>query len=345
MSQQTTGRHVDVPDSLAAQVLWAIAWIATQQGAATPRAVKDWLRVQGSVDACTDYLESQGLILPAANNKGLPGFAPTHDALGPILNAERAVLGRDAKILTNLADFASFNRDVSTNAMIAGANEARKTANSDDIRRIDKIVLMKTFREFVLGAEEFGALCLSIRERYRNGMFQVFLNYQPREVTEFYQEVQQSPGVSILTLLNLPSISSLKTQVDEPQIPGDAFEQDLANLRTRVGEIADEYSDRNVRTAMNKAKHGFAVMEDIAPIPGSQPLADNEVAVIVGSEFDPNAPDVGEQWRVICLKTEFTEAYRIKTEVVRRTEVALSRFVSGLVDRGADLTLGTSIVP
>jgi hypothetical protein len=60
MSQHTAGRYVGAPDSLPAQVLWATAWIATEHGAATHRAVKDWLRAHGRVDACTDYLESQG---------------------------------------------------------------------------------------------------------------------------------------------------------------------------------------------------------------------------------------------------------------------------------------------
>jgi hypothetical protein len=155
--------------------------------------------------------------------------------------------------------------------------------------------------EYIALLEAFGILCLSIKKRKTQSMFWSYVNIEPEEVGQYFNEIytsKRSPSYS--RLLGLPTERELVTfhlsifpegATDKPSI--DSYRGYAQNMQL----IASTYCGENKLSvrAYNKLKHGFPIVEGTGWLHSlSEP---DKIAVIVE---DPTISKTGRVglWRL-----------------------------------------------
>ena len=184
---------------------------------------------------------------------------------------------RDVLFLQDLYSFGWYNRDITAMVLYDSVADIMRYYDPNRVEtdrpliepdRAQKILRTKLFAELLALLEGFGVLCLSIRERKRKSVLWTFLNAEPQEVTQFYQQVLSSSQTSnVKRLLNLPSRTEIEKAVSSFPSSPLADIQDLnkqyESLGTNIRVLAELYRDNvgaNVRI-YNKVKHVFSIID------------------------------------------------------------------------------------
>lgn len=287
--------------------LWAIGRLskAAESGVTTDRDVALAIRLgkkydrdkgaQRSLRAAIDVLLQDGLAR-AGSAAGLARYTSlgvTPEGAAKIVAIESAFLGRDLLFLTDLLGMAKANRLVNAHLLDQAARSGAVPEGLDR-QRYHKILRVKLFQEFVLGVEEVGALCFAVRERGDNGILFQYLNYDVKDIATFYREVLGNVFAPLDVLLALPSRGEIKARVasDEAERIFLFFEV-YGNWLRQGADVYVENEKAAVR-AMNKAKHGFTVVNDPALIGSRGPHGIDEVTILIGNTWEDG--DAGPEW-------------------------------------------------
>lgn len=200
---------------------------------------------------------------------------------------------RDVAFVYDLYSWSWYNKQVTAIVLYSAILEisryfdpARQTQHILPIEplRAQKILRAKLFAEFVSLLESFGILCLAIRNRSKKSILWSFLNTEPQEVNQFFQNVLQKKKLSVHGLLKLPRPSEFNratSDADSPlsglNYPQDTYNTYVANIRL-IAEMYRDAGGLNVIT-YNKIKHGFNVFEGTALIEPPLDLSDAHVIV------------------------------------------------------------------
>lgn len=136
-----------------------------------------------------------------------------------------------------------------------------------------KVLTAKLAAEMISALEDLGALALSIGNRVGAGILYEYLNYKPREVTQFYKRIQQ--GVPVRELLRLPEDEALQSFMGRPSTK--TFVKGLDGLQSAMETAAVNYLALNGKLVVtyNKIKHGFVVVVRLGKlVPGKEPPTD-----------------------------------------------------------------------
>lgn len=187
---------------------------------------------------------------------------------------------RDIKFLHDLYSYGWYNRNLASIILYESIVTIRhyyaegrqyELIPMIEAGRAQKILRLKIFAEYMALLEAFGYLCIAIRERKTRSMIWTYLNSEPQEVVQFYNQVLNYRKLPNLPrLLNLPTPSQIKkASVKHPEIIlpeleklGDRdgiYEPILQNIRI-CAELYRDNSGLNVRI-YNKIKHVFSIIE------------------------------------------------------------------------------------
>jgi hypothetical protein len=186
----------------------------------------------------------------------------------------------DTAFLYDIFSFGWYNRLVSALAMYDQIVRIKDFSAAYDLlvqpNRAQKILRAKLFAEYVALLESFGGLCISLRERHNSSIRETFINVQPFQVAEFYNNILQSKKDSIAKHLKFPPPEKLKDAAhanELKEIDLVYIKSSYRNLGLKIKEIAKQYTAKKsllVRN-YNKVKHCFPVVEGtnwlMPPIP------------------------------------------------------------------------------
>jgi hypothetical protein len=147
-----------------------------------------------------------------------------------------------------------------------------------------QILRSKIFAENIALLEAFGTLCLAIAKRKTQSFMWTFLNTDPQDVTQFYDNIISSKPKSLQRLLKLPSLRLVQEAIDAGtnlSIPGlpdltepitieqvrydyeahcENFIRIAQTYREPLGGASNEHKYNNV-TIYNKIKHIFSLVK------------------------------------------------------------------------------------
>lgn len=184
---------------------------------------------------------------------------------------------RDVNFLKDLYSFGWYNHDLAAIVLYEGVVDVERYYHQErpeDFRplveavRSQQILRAKIFAEFIALLEVFGNLCITIRERKTKSMIWTYLNTEPNDVAQFYDQVLSYPKPPTLTrLLKLPTRSQIRRVAEfnkEISLPEVERLDDLYGPFVKNIEIlAQLYRDKasvNVQI-YNKIKHVFPIIE------------------------------------------------------------------------------------
>jgi hypothetical protein len=187
---------------------------------------------------------------------------------------------RDIHFLKDLYSFGWYNRDLTAIVLYESVATVEHYYNPGrldnhkplvETSRAQKILRLKIFAEYIALLEAFGYLCIAIRERRKKSIPWTYINTDPQEVVQFYNQILSNPNPpSLHRLLKLPSLSQVQkaavSHLDAifPELEkiGDAngiYAPFIQNIRI-CAELYRDKSDLNVRI-YNKIKHVFSIVE------------------------------------------------------------------------------------
>lgn len=139
-----------------------------------------------------------------------------------------------------------------------------------------KILRAKIFAELISLLEAFGVLGIAITKRKKQSFMWTYLNTDPQDVTQWYNNILNNPSRPLDQLLKLPRITAIRKALEKgvqttfPSIPDalplldiEVFIKDYTHLMKDIVLIAKMYSINdgvNVRI-YNKIKHIFSLVE------------------------------------------------------------------------------------
>lgn len=174
--------------------------------------------VQGTCWRCGADKDSNWIFCPACSARLIDKRNPSPPNLA-----------RDTHFLYDLYCFGWYNHHVATLVLYDAA------AAIDDAAAIDRwdnpnipenyqlvvekglaqqILRAKIFAENIALLEAFGTLCLAIARRRTQSFMWTFLNTEPQDVTQFYDNVIATNPASLQRLLKLPSLASVQKAID-----------------------------------------------------------------------------------------------------------------------------------
>lgn len=130
---------------------------------------------------------------------------------------------RDTHFLYDLYSFGWYNHHVATLVLYDAAAAIDRWDNPNipenqqlivEKGRAQQILRAKIFAENIALLEAFGTLCLAIAKRKTQSFMWTFLNTEPQDVTQFFDNVIASKPTSLQRLLKLPSLSSVQKAID-----------------------------------------------------------------------------------------------------------------------------------
>ncbi len=211
---------------------------------------------------------------------------------------------REIGFLNDLYSFGWYNHGVTSTIAFEDMRDIQRyypSSNRDDFAESDypmlniepdraqKILRAKIFADYMALLESFGFLCIAIRNRRKTSILWSYMNTEPQEVTQFYNQIRayRTPP-SLTKLLKLPSSSQITDAVRA--MPSDLFgkepnlNDDYRELPQRLQIVAEMYtanSSANVRI-YNKIKHGFCAIEGEGWV--NPPILDEELAILVDED-------------------------------------------------------------
>lgn len=187
---------------------------------------------------------------------------------------------RDVLFLKDLNSFGWYNRDLAAIVLyesIANVSHYYNVGRLENHKplveagRAQKILRLKIFAEYIALLEAFGYLCIAIKDRQSKSIPWTYLNTDPQEVVQFYNQILSNPkSPSLIRLLKLPTRSQVqKAATSHPNLffpelekigdAGGIYAPLIKDLRI-CAEIYRGNSDINVRI-YNKIKHVFSIVE------------------------------------------------------------------------------------
>ena len=132
-----------------------------------------------------------------------------------------------------------------------------------DAVRVKHIICAKIYQEFMASIEDIGALGSAIQNRFNDGIFARYLNSQTGEVGRFFDmilaaDVPNHPNVTIESLLHLPSVASISSQLPSEKVP--EFQESYRNQATNLYNIAKIYRGDTKPMTIHAAS------DDISPL-------------------------------------------------------------------------------
>jgi hypothetical protein len=176
-----------------------------------------------------------------------------------------------------------------------------------------KLLTAKLMAELVHELENLGALLWAIRHRAKYGIVGRILDYQAKNASEMYEQLQA--GTPVSELLNVPSAAQLAPHLDTDEDRA-IWADGLENLQGILSNAAGIYLAENPHSirSYNRVKHGFSVVVRRHVIPGTgAPVVDqpNDVNIITGMDAsgDPIYEVLPRNEASISALRDFIQAY------------------------------------